>query len=212
MPSAEVTIIGSIPPASGSVTNDHVAASAAIARSKLAQNDESIYGVEVTDCRVWNDFAAVLPGTAASDDLAVIEGTLGTDFPTIQTSDLKNTSGTQYLAFTFTLPPEYNAGETVKVRVRGGMITTVASASADVDVECYKNDGDGAAASDLCATAAQSINNLTKANKDFVITSTSLAAGDQLIVRVGIAIVDSATATAVIGEISKLAMLLDIRG
>ena len=68
-----------------------------------------------------------------------------------------------------------------------------------------------AIATNLPATAATTINSLTFANKDFTITSSSLAAGDILDVRIAIAITDSATGTAVIGEIGAIEFLLDIR-
>lgn len=184
----------------------------AIPRSNLAQDTFEPYVINPQDLRVWDDFNLLLPGTAASDDLAVIEGTFGTDLPTVQTSDAKATSVTQRCRFMFKLPPEYDADESIRVRIRGGMITTVSDGTATVDVECYAGDGDGAVGSDLCTTAAQSINSLTKANFDFNITDTGLDAGDVLDIRITVAITDSATGTVVIGELSKIEVDLDIKG
>jgi hypothetical protein len=161
---------------------------------------------------VWDDLAALLPGTAASDDLAIIEGTWGANAPTVRSSDGKNTTITQRLRTRQILDPHYVAAGGVQVVITAGMNTTVASVSATVDVECYEDDGDGGVSADLCATAAQSINSLTKATKAFVITPTNLAGGSVLDIRITIAITDSATATAVIGEISKIAVLEDVRG
>lgn len=181
-----------------------------ISRSKLAQDTSASHTVPVTAMRVWDDFNALLPGTAATDDLGVIEGTFGTDAVTLQTSDLKATSGTQRARFHFVLPTGYVSGDTISVRVRAGMITTVSDTTATVDVECYAHDGDGAVGSDLCTTAAQDINSLTKSSFTFSITPTGRAPGDVLDIRLSIAITDSATGTAVIGEISKVEVLADI--
>lgn len=183
-----------------------------ISRTKLLRDDLAQFTVPATDLRVWDNFASLLPGTAAADDLAVIEGTLGTDAVTLQTSDAKVSTTTQYARFLYTLPVEYRDGEDVQVRVRAGMVTTVSDGTATVDVQAYAHDDDGAVGSDLCATAAQSINSLTKSNNDFVVTATGLSSGDTLDIRVAVAITDAATGTAVIGEISKIAMLLDAQG
>jgi len=183
-----------------------------VGRAKVTEEVLAPDPVELTELRVWDDLASLLPGVAANDDLAIIEGTWGTDAPTVQSADGKATTITQRLRFRKRLSDNYVAGRDVQLRVRGGMITTISDDVATVDVECYKDDEDGGPGSDLCATAAQSINSLTKADKDFVITATDLAAGDVLDVRVTISITDAATGTAVIGEISRMALLRDIRG
>jgi hypothetical protein len=182
-----------------------------IAKSRITRADLTEYPIKLVGSRIWDAVASGLPATASADDLGIVTGTWGTDVPTVQTSDAKNTTVTQRMYIPIELPEGYIAGETLTLRIRAGMITTVASASATVDVEAYINDGDGAAGSDICATAAQSINSLTKANKDFTITPTGLTQADLLHLRITIAITDSATATAVIGEISKLALLADVR-
>ena len=181
-------------------------------RAQLKQDDLAVFQIPLTDFRVHDAMQTVLPGTAASDDLALIGTAFGTSSPTIQTSDLKNTTGTQRARCLVRIPESYVTGETVKIRVYAGMNTTVASSSATVDVEAYEVDGTGGISSDLCTTAATSINSLTNAAKDFDITSSALAAGDVLDVRLTIAITDSATATAVIGEIGYVALLCDIKG
>ena len=93
------------------------------------------------------------------------------------------------------------------------MKTTVSDTTATIDFEAYaKNEATGAVGSDLVTTAATTINSLTAAAKEFVITPTGLVSGDELDIRVTIAIVDSTTATAVIGRIMKLYMLSSVKG
>lgn len=176
---------------------------------KLRETQEFV--VPLTDLRVWDAFATNLPGTAASDDLALVGGTFGTNSPTVRTSDADNTTVTQYARFLYQLPYSYVAGEDVTLRAHAGMNTSVASASATIDFEVYRCDGTAGIGSDLCSTAAQSINSTTNANKDFTISDATLNPGDMLDVRVTIAITDSGAGTACIGEIGKISFLLDVK-
>lgn len=181
-------------------------------RAELAQEPLVAYPVNLMGLRVWNALATNLPGTAAADDLSIQGNTFGTGSPSIQSSDGKATTITQYARFQWDIPAEYDPTETLRLRLHAGMNTTVSDSTATVDVECYKSDLEAGIGSDLCATAAQSINSLTFASKDFTITSTSLSPGDTLDVRLAVSITDSATGTAVIGEIGSIRFLVDIRG
>lgn len=197
---------------SGEIVNSQINASAAIERSKLAQ-DTLKYNVPLESVRIWDAFQTDLPTTAASDDLGLIIGTFGTDAVVIQTSDSKNTTVTQRGRFSFRLPENYVAGQALSVAAWAGMKTTVASSSATIDFEIFKkDDSTGLVGSDLVTTSATTINSLTATNKEFVITPTGLVSGDELDIRVTIAITDSATPTAVIGRIMKLYMLLSVKG
>lgn len=206
--SEQLTVRGTLDIASGTLS----LRDGQLNRNKLLQQDNEPLGIPVTALRVWDDLASLLPGTAAADDLALIEGTWGTDAPTVQTSDSKATSVTQYARVQIPLDDAYVLGQTMTLRIRAGMITTVSDGTATVDVECYVSDGDGGVGSDLCSTAAQSCNSLTKANLDFTLDGAGLSRGDVLDVRIAIAITDSATGTAVIGEISAIELLRDIKG
>lgn len=150
----------------------------------------------------------------STDDLRLVGGTFATGVPSIQTGDLKNAGATtRYARVQVQLPPEYVAGETVSIKVNAGMVTTVASASATIDFEVYKSDrGILISGSDLCATAAQSINSTTFADLTFNITATSLSPGDILDIKMAIAVNDSATVTSVIGCAGSVELLLDIKG
>lgn len=155
-----------------------------------------------------------LSPAASPDDLRLVGGTFATGVPSIQTPDLHSAgASTRYCRFQFRLPPEYQAGEEVVVRLYSGMVTHVADTTATVDVEAYlSNDDTLKTGSDLCSTAAQSINSLTFADINFTITPTSLAAGDVLDIRITIAVNDGANSSAVIGCIGKASMRLGIRG
>lgn len=197
---------------SGAISNSDISASAEIERSKLAL--ESLkFNIPLEMLRVHDAFQTNLPTTASSDDLGFIVGTFGTDAVVVQTSDAKATTVTQRARFNYRLPESYQAGQDISFVAFAGMKTTVSDTTATVDFEVYKkNDSTGLVGSDLCATSATTINSLTASAKTFSVTSTGIVAGDELDVRVTIAITDGATATAVIGRIMKLYALLGVRG
>ena len=197
----------------GSIVNDHVNSAAAIARSKLQQNDLSAYPIVSTEWRVWDSLVALLPATSSSDDLGLYPGTWGTTPWLVRSADVKTTTVTLRAACEIRIPIEYVDAQTLNLRCRAGMITTVADGSATIDFELYRKTGDGATlSSDLITTAATTINSTTFANKDFTITATNVVAGDVVQIRMTMAIVDTATGTAVIGAVESVKLLADVKG
>lgn len=195
------------------IENKHVAAAAELGRAKLALESKK-FNQPLESLRIWDSASnAVLPNTAATDDLGLIVGTAGTAGHKIQTSDSKATSVTQKAAFTFNLPAEYEAGGTITLVPHAGMMTTVSDTTATIDFSVYaKGESDGAHGSDLVTTAATTINSLTLAGISFTITPTGLVNGDELTAVMTVAITDGATGTAVIGLITKIHWLLQVRG
>lgn len=182
-------------------------------RSMLELESSKVYPIPLTFFRVWDALQTNLPGTAATDDLALITGTLGTASPIIQAGDLKAAGATtRYARVQVTLPPEYVAAETVLVRAKAGMTTTIADTSCTIDFQVYRVARDGTVGSDICATAATTINSTTHADKDFTITATTLAPGDLLDIRMAITCTDGATVTAVTPTVDQVELVLDIRG
>lgn len=197
----------------GSVCNDDISASAEITRTKLEQNPAEEYIVPWSAFRVHDAIQTLLPSPSTTDDLGFpATQTFGTVSWYLDTHDLKTLTQTCYARFCYDLPAEYDAGETITLRIRAGMKTTISDTTATIDAEVYKADRDGAVGADLCSTAAQSINNLANADKNFTISPAGLFTGDTLDCRIALAVVDGATLTAVIGEILEVAYLLDIRG
>ena len=183
------------------------------ARSSLEEDALSVYVVPLSVMRVWDGRETILPAAAAADDMGLITGAFGTDIGTLQGADFQSAgSATEKAGFYFRLPVEYVTGGTVTVRLNAGMITTASDDTATVDVECHEADRAGAVGGDICATGVQSINNLTKADKDFTITPTTLAAGDLLDIRLAFGGNDNAGATPVICEIGQVEILLDVKG
>lgn len=151
------------------------------------------------ELRVWDAYATNLPVAAAADDLGFTGGgTFGSAPSAIRTIDFKAASTTAYFRWIIQLPSDYIPGGTLTLRLNAGMNTTVSDGTCTVDASAYLDNG----GSDLVTTAAQSINSLTAANKDFTITPTGLVPGSTLDVRVVVAGTDAATVTAVIGQIN----------
>ncbi len=183
-----------------------------LSRSKLAQRGLAVCTIPLTCFRQWDHHAVNLPETPASDDLGLVTGTLGTNPPTIQAGDLKTAGATtRYAGAEITLPPDYEAGESVTIRIWAGMKTAVADASCTVDLQAYLLQKDLSAPVDQCVTTLQNMNSLTFASFDFTITPTSLEAGDVLQIRLVITCTDAAGGSAVIPTISQVELLADLR-
>jgi hypothetical protein len=180
----------------------------------LALAEYQEFPIPLTDFRVWDAMQTLLPGTPSADDLGLVGGTFGTATPSVRSEDLKALGATNKRArFLVQLPWEYEAGQSVKLRITAGMITTVSDTSATLDVEAYKlqSDPDNAIGSDLVTTAATTMNSTTFVGIDFVITPTSLSPGDILDVRITVAVNDGASVTAVIAGITSVKLLADVR-
>lgn len=197
----------------GALTIKNTGVAAQTRATVLQQDANAIFPINLTTLRVWDAYQTNLSGTAATDDLALVGGTFATAPPVISAGDLKAAGATtRYARFQMSLPECYDAGETVTLRISAGMVTTIADTSCTVDVQCYKIDKITGIGSDLCATAATTMNSLTFANKDFTITASGLSAGDVFDVRIAVACTDAATGTAVTPTIASIDLLCDIKG
>ena len=195
---------------SGEILNVHCNSAMGLERSKLAQETKK-YNIPFEDLRIWDSGSnAVLPNTASSDDLGLIIAP--NDFY-VQTSNAGGTTVTQKMRFRWSVPAEYDAGQSLQLVFYGGMNTAVANGTATVDFAVYKTDPDtGLVGSDLSTTtAATTINSLTFAARAFDITATGIVNGDQLIAIMTIAITDSGTPTT-LARMSKVYYSLAVKG
>lgn len=197
----------------GVMTNATINSDAAISTSKLEIRTDQIFPIPLHIGKTWDAFHTNLPGTSSADDLALNTGTLGTNFVTIRTSDLKAAGATtRYAGFLVPVPQNYRDGGSFEIRVTGGMVTTISDTTATADLQVYRSNTTGGVGSDICQTSATTINSLTKSNIDFNIDPTAIDPGDILMVRLAVAVNDAATATAVIAEISSMQVICDTRG
>lgn len=165
--------------------------------------------IPLTSFMTHDSLAVRLPAAAATDDLGLVYGSVGTDGPTLQGVDFGATASDEEGAMEFVIPQSYKAGDTFTVRIRGGMLTTVSDTTATVDLAVHLCDEDGAVGSDLVTTAATTINSLTKADVDFVVTPTTLLPGSKIIIHVKVAGADTTNAGVMIIEISKVSIIAD---
>jgi hypothetical protein len=191
--------------------------SPAVAKANiLALAELQPYPIKLTDFRIWDAMQTNLPGTPATPNLGLVGGTFGTATPSLRTEDLKAEAVNPTLnraRVLVQLPWDYVAGQTVVLRFKAGMITTVSDTTATLDCEAYKLQASppDAIGSDLVTTSATNINSTTFSDIDFTITPTSLSPGDILDVRITTAVNDGATATAVIAGITSAKLLVDVR-
>jgi len=174
----------------------------------------SFAGADVTNAAVLIPVIAdvtilAVTAIATADDMVIVTGTPGTDAPTLQGIDFGGSATDEKCAFEFVLPQEYRAGAAVTLRVKAGMLTTLADENTTpvtVDANVYRDAGTGLVGTDICATAAQAINSLTMANKDFTITPTTLVPGDRLVIVLTLAGDDAGNLGVMIPEIQNVAL------
>jgi len=180
-----------------------------LSRTNFVQEAAVAHIIPLTHLRVWDALQTILPAAGANDDLGLLTNTYLTTAPTVESGDSKAATTSRYARFQFAVPEHYVAGQAITLRLNAGMKTTISDTSAAIDAFVVRT---AAPTVDICATAAQSINSLTAANKDFTITPTDVVVGDILDVRVLISIVDGATATAVIGQLNSISLLMATKG
>lgn len=182
-------------------------------RSAMSLEGLVKYPIPWTRFRKDDAYDTVLPGTATGRYLGLVGGAFASASPSLQTSDLHSAGATtQYGRFTFSLPPEYNPGDTVRVQFHCGMLGHVADVTATILAAVYKSDREAGIGSNLIAASASSMNSVSLADVAFTVTPTGLAVGDTLDIRVAIAVNDAATGSSVKAVIGEAAMLLNIKG
>lgn len=193
--------------------NTYTMSNGTLLRSKLTQEALAVYPINLASGRVHDDVSDLLPDAAANDDLELAGGAFGTGSWHLVGVDFGATNTTGYARFMVPLPAEYDAAQTINIRLSAGMLTTVADNAATCDVECYLSGRNALkSGSDLCTTAAQSCNSLTFADKDFVITATGLTAGDILDLRVTLYGIDAGNLGVMQVAIGAIELLCDIKG
>jgi len=191
--------MGSIQP--GSLVNSDFAPSCGMEKSKF-ETTTSSQPVLMTSLRVHDAPTTVLPGTAATDDLALTVGTWGTNDLLVESSDSAADIVTQYMYFEVEVPRGYTGG-TAAVLFACKM-EVVSDGTATIDLEGYTSDEDATLTGDIVTTAAQSINSAAYATKTFTLNEGLITAGDRLLFRAKIYINDAATGSGVIANIASI--------
>jgi hypothetical protein len=203
---------GTVTLTDNSLTNNaQIHPNTGITRAKMAQVVNAVFSIPVSAMRVWDSWQQ-LPAVAADDDMGAIAGAWGTDVPHLESVDAGEGAETQYAGFEFTLPDYYDDGQSITVRIPAKM-EVEADTSASLDLEAYLSDGEAAVSGvDLVSTAAQDMNAAAWNDYDFVITETNRVAGDKLVFRIKVAVVDNATDDDVWALLGDVQVLIDVRG
>lgn len=182
-----------------------------VARSNLVQDDLQPYPIANEAWYLWDStIHAPLGATALSaDDLIYTLGTLATSEPVLTGTDFGGSNATQKARIRVVIPAEYVAGQAITLRASAFTGTTVADTSSTIDFNVYRA---AAPTVDICATAAQSINALTAANKDFTLTPTNCVPGDVLDILMTYAGVDGGNLGVIVPTINSVVLLYSIKG
>ncbi len=165
----------------------------------------SVY-TALSQLRVWDAMATTLPATAANDDLGLVTGTFLTDFPYVTCGNVNNATATRRAAYFVTLPETFDpATSSIAVRILWAR-PDAAAVSATLDVEAAAL---GNPSVDLCATAAQSVNAAASGTATFELDEAGLTAGEQILVRVTIAMDDTAGGGSEI-RLSEIALAMSV--
>ena len=193
----------------GCIDNDDLAGS--VTRAKLLQEAAAVYTIPWHAFKKTGDLTA-LPTAGDGTNLGIVAGAHGTNSPHMAgKATAAGSTETDKARCTFTLPAEYDAAETITVRLHG-RVDVVANTSATVDIECYKSDNEVGISADLCGTVAQDINSATWGDDDFTIDPTGLAVGDSLDIEITTIVNDTGAVAACKSEIGAVQILLDIKG
>ena len=186
----------------GAVNNAKIAADAAIARSKLAEESLVRYRIPLTLCR--NADGSVMDTAGGVGKFRIIAGGWGSGDLIVRQQDSSDTPAR--LSFEFPIPPEFIAAGSIQVVVRAKEPGFMSSFE-NVDVEAYELSTDGVAGADLNGTAAQTLA-ATFDDYTFVIDGSGLAVGDKILV-----LVEANSHAATIGAtIGSIEIQQDIKG
>jgi hypothetical protein len=192
----------------GTIANIDISASAAIARSKLAEDALQAYPVTLL-----SSAGAALLGTETA---GTFNFNVATNVVTIKGEVTDNETETSVAWFQFVLPPSYVAAGDVSVRLRSELLKSNAPTdnASSIDVACFEQ-ADGAVGADLSTTTAASgwAALDTWETDTFVITATGLVAGDILNCSITAAVTDSeAGAGTITLTMDPPKVLLDVKG
>ena len=192
------------------ITGAKVAAAAAIARTKLAQEALVPFRIPLVQFRVFDAFQTNLPGTAANDDMALISGTHATAAPMLEGKVATGSATeTNKARVTFQLPAEYDDGQTITLRLHCRTSGGQGEGTKTIDAIVVSNDEDGTVSGDIVTTSVITVND-TFTDRDFTITPTGLASGEELDILL-ISVIQDAGVDGKF-QCAFVELLLDIRG
>jgi len=192
------------------IANADVAADAAIARSKLAEEALAVYGIPFTALR--NASAVALVAAAEDNEFGLTSAGFGTGTLVIDGDPASAESETSTLMFEFILPPEYVAAGDVNLVITARESVGTATVATTYSCEAYESDGEAGAGSDLAGSP--DVTDITNnwQTSTTAITAAGLVAGDRLIVFVRLVTDDTGGTVGTVAQIGKVELHIDIKG
>lgn len=118
--------------------------------------------------------------------------TLATSFALV-TEAANSNAKTDAAMLEFVVPPEYVAGQNLTATVNVGVVIGAGTLSVKtVAVNAYRTVAAGTQAADICATTAITLTSNSATDYAFTITGTTLLPGDRLVLKVTVAITETA--------------------
>jgi len=179
-------------------------------RANIVQEDLAEY-VVLLKTLYKETVGALLESGPMGVNWSIEGGSMGTDAQLIDSASASGNSKTGYGRWNFALPIEYVSGGTIICRIRA-KTNVLANVTNILDLICHKNDNDGLVGSDICATGPFDPITTSFANYDFTITPTGLVAGDTFDLRAMSTQNDAGASSGSKTYVSKISMLLDIKG
>jgi hypothetical protein len=179
---------GAIFTATGFITDTHVNASAAIARTKLAVDAAKLVGTSIFELRQPLGIPLVSAETAGSFNVDVSGNVM-----LAKGEITDNETEVSVTQLQVALPPEYVAGAPVSIRISCALVKTGAAVDngSTIDVSAYWQLG-GAVSADLVSTAAQTFAAVDQwYTKVFVVDPTNLQPGYLLNIVITSSVIDS---------------------
>ena len=195
--------------ANTTITNAKINASAAIVRSKLAQEALVSYPLNIMEAR--NENGTIMDSTGGAGLFSINSGGWGSGAISIVGETATGNKKTDTLKKEFAIPPEYDAAQDMRIvvtglrAVGGGGLST-----ATVDLLVYKLSNIGGTAADICDTAAQTFDG-TATDYVFNMVETNLVAGDKLSILLKIVLEEDGT-NPTYAQFGGVTVQLDIQG
>ena len=193
------------------IHNGDIATAAAIARSKLDQDDNQVVGIPLVNVRQV-DGDTIGADWSADTSLGINAGGWGSGTVTLDANAASGASVTATVMFTTVLPAEYVAGETVQLVVSARESVDAATVATTISAEVYESDGDGTVSADLAGSWDDDDVTTSWADHTLTITPTNLAAGDELVVMLRLVCNDTGGSVGTIAQVGRIKLTADIKG
>jgi len=175
-------------------------------RASIVQTANAAYDMPL---EAWKTVPGAAPLSASTNTGDFSYGVIGTGVLGLTTFVADNAQETSVAALRFAIPPEYDAAETVQIKVTCKITNTATTPT--IDFTAQEISATATLGSDLVTTAAQTVTT-SFATYTFALTATDLVAGDILQIAMTADMTDPAGGTTSAFQVRNVQVTLDIKG